>query len=196
MASTHCCCLAAATLLVAALASNTPTKQNKAKQSKNNQSRTLLASSRHRLLHHSRLLLRRHPCRHRIWCQQEATQKKKRGILASRVERPTLQDGIGRGRPQEYRPFSWHDRPGSAEVKIMNLTAACGGAIMCLACRKEESVYERDPCLAKFERGYGPTCCYGPNDERATMCRLCSPRRQHVCETSQAQMTRADSHFP
>jgi hypothetical protein len=63
-------------------------------------------------------------------------------------------------------------RPGSAEVKIMNLTAACGGAIMCLACRKEESVYERDPCLAKFERGYGPTCCYGPNDERATMCRL------------------------
>jgi hypothetical protein len=34
-----------------------------------------------------------------IWCQQEAPQKKKQGILASRVERPTLQDDIGRESP-------------------------------------------------------------------------------------------------
>ena len=47
---------------------------------------------------------------------------------------------------------------------------------MCLACRMEESVYERDPCLAKFERGYGTTSCYGPNDERGNKCRSCAGR--------------------
>jgi hypothetical protein len=47
---------------------------------------------------------------------------------------------------------------------------------MCLACRKEESVYERDPCLAKFERGYGFAACYGPMDERGSQCTICAGR--------------------
>ena len=48
---------------------------------------------------------------------------------------------------------------------------------MCLACRREESVFERDPCLVKFERGYGSSNCYGPNDNRGQKCLACTSGR-------------------
>jgi hypothetical protein len=45
---------------------------------------------------------------------------------------------------------------------------------MCINCRRDPTVYARDPCVAKFENGAGRSHCYGPNDTRGIQCVTCT----------------------
>jgi hypothetical protein len=45
---------------------------------------------------------------------------------------------------------------------------------MCINCRRDPTVYARDPCVAKFENGAGRSNCYGPNDTRGVQCVTCA----------------------
>jgi hypothetical protein len=47
---------------------------------------------------------------------------------------------------------------------------------MCINCRRDPTAYARDPCVAKFEHGYGRRHCYGPNDTRGIQCVTCAGR--------------------
>ncbi len=60
-----------------------------------------------------------------------------------------------------------------APAKCRGTSGYWGG--MCLNCRRDPTVYARDPCVAKyFENGAGRSNCYGPNDTRGVQCVTCA----------------------
>ena len=73
----------------------------------------------------------------------------------------------------------WSSRA-HAKVSCQNVAPAnCRGTSgywggMCINCRRDPTVYARDPCVAKFENGAGRTGCYGPNDTRGVQCVTCA----------------------
>ena len=59
-----------------------------------------------------------------------------------------------------------------APVNCRGTSGYWGG--MCINCRRDPTVYARDPCVAKFENGAGRSHCYGPNDTRGIQCVTCT----------------------
>ena len=70
-----------------------------------------------------------------------------------------LRGRVGRGGVQAHA-YLMHLPLVELKAKTRSQIAALGTlgnwAHMCPNCRRDPTVFERDPCLAKFERGYGP----------------------------------------